>query len=452
MKLWLRLALTFSAFTSLAILLAFAVTLAVFKDAQQRSLDEELIDRGLTEVNEVAQLGGQTMRIEQAPSAGANGLGQLVKYAALFSPEGKLIEATVTFGDHAPSLEAVGYHAPMTLPFRSFDFHFGAQILRGVVLRVPSPAQTILLLAAPRDDLDSDVLYLLRVMAIVFAAAAVTSATTGLALGARMARGIEGVARVARRVAEGQMHARVDPLAGDEEVRRLGEDLNSMIARLGSLIDAERRFVSSAAHELRSPLTALRGELELALRHPRALEAYQEAIREALADTNRLISLAEDLLTLARSATNNQMHELAVPALIERAIETSRGGGQVVVDAAPLSVWGRETDLQRMLRNLIDNGVAHAPPGTSVRVRAAVNGESLTLSVEDDGSGVEESVRDRLFEPFARGSRERESSGAGLGLSIAAEIARAHGGEIILDSPANPTRFIARLPRKIKKN
>lgn len=451
MRLWQRLALAFSGLTTLAMLLAFSVTLVVFKRTQERGLDEELFERAATEAAEVALLGGRSLNIEQAPSDASSNLVQLVKYGALFSASGALITHTVTFGDRTPSLAALGYFVDRALPFRGFDFAFGGQILRGVLVRVHAESPELLLLAAPRDDLDSDVLYLLRVMAVVFGAVVLASAGAGLWLGVRLTRGIEGIAQVARRVSEGELGARVDALhlGSDSEIVRLGGDLNQMITRTQALLEAERRFVSNAAHELRSPLSALRGELELALRHPRSIDAYQAAIAEALEDTNRLASLAEELLTLARVSLVRAETSFETRALVDEAIAASaaRHAAAVTVDVVAAKVRGQASALVRLLRNLIDNAAAHAPDGTPVRIRVEAGESHVRFVVEDDGPGVEETIRQRLFEPFARGSHEREASGAGLGLAIARDIARAHGGDLVLESAQLPTRFVATLPR-----
>ena len=299
---------------------------------------------------------------------------------------------------------------------------------------------------------------MLQVMAAVLAAAAALALLTGYWLGVRMSRGIEGVAAVARRVSEGELGARVASrsVGSDDEVKMLAVALNQMIDRMGDLLNAERRFVSHAAHELRSPLTALRGELELALRRPRPVEDYRTAIQESLESTNRLVVLAEDLLALARVGTKSGVTEEAPTPLrevVEEAVRASlaRAEARRTVDVDvddDLLVNGRKADLARMIRNLIDNAVAHAPEGTSVRVtgrRQDPPSERILVTVEDSGPGVPEDLRPRIFEPFFRGDVERERSGAGLGLAIAKEIARAQGGDLRLDDSASCTRFVATL-------
>lgn len=457
MKLRIRLAGGFALFTSLTILVAFTLTTAVFRRAQVRSLDEALLARADTEADEVVLLGGHKLNVEQAPKSSINALAQLVKYGALYTADGTPIAHTTTFGDSPPLLEHLGYTTGVPLPYGGVDFRFGDQNLRGMVVAVLGEAgnvASLLLLAVPRDDLDNDTWYLVRIMGLVYAGAVTLAILFGLWFGNHMTSDIEIIARVARRVSEGHLEARV-PLSETnlaEETRSLAADLNEMIHRLAGLIDSERRFVSHAAHELRSPISGLRGELELALRHPRSEQAYKEAIAAALDDTRRLQALAEDLLALARFGTGIPQRDLCrVHALVEEAVRVStlRGDAHcwVVLEVHPTAqVRGQAGHLVRLLRNLLDNAASHAPPGSQVHVRTELTITQIGIAVEDSGSGVPAAQSEQIFAPFFRGDLERADSGAGLGLAIAREIARAHQGDLVLDCHVQPTRFVVWLP------
>ena len=457
MKLRVRLAFGFALFTSLTIAVAFTLTTAVFRRAQVRSLDEALLARADTEADEVMLLGGHKLNVEQAPKSSMTALSQLVKYGALYSLDGTPVAHTTTFGDSTPSLADLGYAPSVPLPYGGVDFVFGDQNLRCMVVAVlgdDDRPQSLLLLAVPRDDLDNDTWYLVRIMGLVYAGAVTLSILSGLWFGNHMTSDIEIIARVARRVSEGHLEARV-PLSetyGAVETRSLAADLNEMIHRLAALIDSERRFVSHAAHELRSPISGLRGELELALRHPRSTEAYKEAIAAALDDTRRLQALAEDLLALARFGVSVPHMELCrVADLVAEAVRAStlRTDNHCRVDLEipnDIHTRGQAGHLVRLLRNLLDNAVSHAPAGSTVRVYTERTGTQVGIAVEDNGSGVPSGLSEQIFEPFFRGDLERADSGAGLGLAIAREIARAHQGDLVLDSTVQPTRFIVWLP------
>ncbi len=466
MKLRQRLSLVFAGATSLTVAAALFLTVTAFKHAQERALDQSLLLRASLEAKDVVRLGGRLSIEQQAsttPAGASADVDYLVKYGALYRADGTLMQSTPTFGTVPPSLSRLGWHAGNPLPSGGIDFPSQGRVLRGVLVRAggeEDESGPVLLLAAARGDLDSDTQNLFKLMGLVMLLSVAISLLIGRWIGGRMTRGIERIAQVARRVSEGELDARVASLGTgkDDEIRTLANDLNQMIDRLSGLIEAGSRFVSHAAHELRSPLAALRGELELALRHPRSTEGYQTAIKESLEDTNRLISLAEDLLVLARlnvSERGEPDARTSLQAVVREAVRASIGRGdargqarQVEVRVEDAEVCGRTADLSRMVRNLLDNALAHAPEGTPVRVIGGpMKGEpgQVLLAVEDQGPGVPKELRDRIFEPFFRGAEEREHSGAGLGLAIAREIARAQGGDLLLDQGAPTTRFVATL-------
>lgn len=457
MKLRHRFAATF-AIASLGILLGSRlVTIVSFSQMQEYELDRGLQARASEERKEVALLGRQALELEYAEKEETDPLEQLVTYGALYRADGSLIADTASFA-HAPLLTELGMPPARKLG-SCFDFDFHGRHLRGVLIDVsaqtPSDA-SYLLLAASRRDMDEDARRLLALGWWVLGALLPLSAILGWWLGGRLTLGLETLARSARRVtAGGGMDLELPAAAArDEEVAALAEALRGMLARLTALIATERRFASHAAHELRSPLAALRGEIELALHRERTPAEYAAALRDALEDTNRLVALAEDLLVVARvqSGTKDDSdHEtVAVVDLVADAVAASTGGAEsaakIAVDCDDVSVRGSHIALVRMLRNLLDNAAIHGASTDAVRVTARTDGDVVRIAVEDDGAGVDADDRDRIFEPFHRGAHAREVSGAGLGLGIAREIARRHGGDVVLDSPRGPTRFVVRLP------
>lgn len=230
------------------------------------------------------------------------------------------------------------------------------------------------------------------------------------------------------------------PETGDE-LARLGETLNDMLARLEQAIEHERRFVDDASHELRTPLGILKTELELALRKARSPEELSAALRSAAEESNRLNSLAEDLLVLARSDRGRlpvRRQDTDISALIsesvarfrpkaeERDIEVSLLGdtqSQAAVDPVRM---------QQTIGNLIDNALRHAPDGGSISITVTTTDRVLTIEVADDGPGFPNDFLDKAFEPFARvdSGRARTSGGAGLGLAIVKAVVHSHGGTV----------------------
>jgi len=281
-------------------------------------------------------------------------------------------------------------------------------------------------------------------------------------LGRRLAGDVRAIAVVARCVAQGDLAARVGgTVRGSEETSALALDLDHMIAQLSALFSSQRTFISHAAHELRSPLTAMRGEIQLALRRPRENEDYQRTLVEVLADVEALVQLAEDLLTLARiQAGVAPATGVAAVDVVTDAVRMARG----LADARSVEVrtWtgdakeasvvvaGARGDVARALRNLVENAIAHSPEGGSVDVALEAQTDRMAFVVTDRGSGVDAEDAPNLFEPFFRGGKTvgGEPRGAGLGLAIAREIARAWGGDVLHD-PRHTlgARFDLVLPR-----
>ncbi|MBX3214585.1 MAG: HAMP domain-containing histidine kinase [Labilithrix sp.] len=459
MKLRHRFALTFALASLGTLVLARVVTIVSFTRLQEYELDQGLRARAREESDEVALVGRTALERERVSDDDADPLEQLVTYGALYRADGTVVADTRSFA-HAPALHELGSSAAAS--GACFDFRFREKTLRGVVVELPARAgaeRQFLLLAASRREIDDDARQLLALGWWIVAACLPLSVALGWLLGRRMTKGVETLATAAGRVTAGDLDMDLSSSApGDDEVAALGRALREMVAWLKGLIETERRFASHAAHELRSPLAALRGELELALRRKRTGEEYEAMLRDALEDTNRLVDLAEDLLVVARierGAGDERAEEIDARTLVNEAIAASaaRAAGDVVVDVvdAPVVVRGARVALVRMLRNLVDNAVVHGAArehgGVRVRVRRDVDGGAAVarIEVEDDGPGVAVEDRAHLFEPFHRGATARQEPGAGLGLGIAREIARRHGGDVAMDSARSPTRFVVTL-------
>ncbi|QWK20824.1 sensor histidine kinase [Thermus antranikianii] len=248
------------------------------------------------------------------------------------------------------------------------------------------------------------------------------------------ARPLEEAAKeIARRNPE-----RLDPVPLNlpkDEFGRMVEAVNSLLFALKEAKEKERAFLAEASHELRTPLTVLLGHLDRLRRNPQDLEA----LRTMEATAERMRRLVEDLLSLARGEAERTLnpHIVDLKALAE---EAAREYG-VAFQGEALEVLGDPDRLLQMLRNLIANGV-RAAGREGVWVRLKREGENALLEVEDHGPGIPEDLLPRLFERFARGP----GGGTGLGLAIAQAIAKAHGGEIAVESQPGLTLFRVRLP------
>lgn len=259
---------------------------------------------------------------------------------------------------------------------------------------------------------------------------------------------------VARAVAT-RDHASLAPLpdAGlPDELAPLVRELNDLLVRLGQAMDAQRAFVADAAHELRSPLTALKLQLQLLSRA--SDEAGRAEAARALGEgIERAAWLVEQLLALARSEPGApapamqplDLAEVARGALAATVPLARARGSELALHAdAPVPLAGDAAALAALVRNLVDNAVRHAPPGTRVDVAARLDGATPVLTVDDAGPGIPPEERERVFDRFyRRGSATAE--GTGLGLAIVKRVAERHGASVTLgDSPAGGLRASVR--------
>lgn len=274
-------------------------------------------------------------------------------------------------------------------------------------------------------------------------------------------RPIHEVIDQAEEIGARSLDRRIQAYADTVEYRRLVEVLNTMLSRLQGAFESQRRFTADASHELRSPLTAIRGEIEVALRRSRKPEEYVDVLQSTLEEAERLSRLSEDLLTLARSdsATLRPTPE-PVDALevVERVVErlSSRARKKAVtVKVTAEASTELEVDpgmLGQIVWNLLDNALKYSPEGSIVDVRLEGDEGGLKLVVEDAGPGLAGIDAESVWQRFSRGDSARTSSGAGsstgLGLAIVRALAEAHGGR----TSAGPgerggARFTVRLPR-----
>jgi len=257
----------------------------------------------------------------------------------------------------------------------------------------------------------------------------------GYLLAGAALRPIEAMRRRAEEISSSSLAERLPVPETNDEVARLGETLNEMLARIEDGIARERNFVTDASHELRTPLALLKTELELALREGRSADELEQAIRSAAAETDRLGRIANDLLLLARSE-HGRLPLRTEPIDVADVLDTvgERFAPQaealerklsVQADEAPVIV-GDRLRLEQALGNMVDNALRYG--AGRVTLSAAQQYDSVELHVLDDGPGFQPAFLERAFERFSRGDDARSANGSGLGLAIAETVARAHGG------------------------
>ena len=262
----------------------------------------------------------------------------------------------------------------------------------------------------------------------------------------RALRPVEQIRGAVTAITSADLSLRVPEPGTDDEIGRLARTMNDMLARLEDSAARQRRFVADASHELRSPLTAIRTGLEVGLAHPDRAP-WPEIARRAGRQSQRLEQLIAELLVLAKAdahqiAARRQPVDLA--ALLADLAATPAPGVSIGLSVAPgTATTGNPEDLSRMFRNLLDNAIRYARH--RVLITAAARPEGIVVEIADDGPGIPEEERERVFGRFVRldASREQASGSAGLGLAIAREIATAHGATIVLtEAPGGGTRAV----------
>jgi signal transduction histidine kinase len=294
---------------------------------------------------------------------------------------------------------------------------------------------------------------------IAFAGVLLLAIAVGWVVAGRMLAPLKRITGTARRVSEERLGERI-PVAGPhDELRELGETLNSMLDRLEDSFDTQRRFVANASHELRSPLTVIRSEAEVALANPEPdlgeLRGMAESVVQASRRTEALLA---SLLILARSQRGLVRSEpvdlsAAAAEAIERAGALAADEGvRITSDLEPATVEGDAALIERLAANLVENGVRYNRPGGFVHVCARAGIASAELRVENSGPPIDREAAARLAEPFERLAREADGRGAGLGLSIVRAVSEAHGGSLAIEPRAEGGLVVAvRLPTAVAR-
>ena len=290
--------------------------------------------------------------------------------------------------------------------------------------------------------------------ALAFIGVLLLAAVIGWAVAGRVLAPLKRITGTARRVSDESLAERIPVAGADDELRELGETLNSMLDRLEGSFASQQRFVANASHELRSPLTVIRAEAEVALANPEPDLDELLGMAEAVVDASRRTeALLAGLLILARSQPDLLRRrpvdlDAAVQAAVddaERHAAGERVGLTTRLDHA--EVEGDPALLERVAANLIENGIRYNRPGGYVHVQTRSGIGSVELRVENSGPPVDAAAAARLTEPFERLGREADARGAGLGLSIVSAVSRAHGGSLSIEPrPGGGLVVSVRLP------
>ena len=316
----------------------------------------------------------------------------------------------------------------------------GGDIYQAVTLGVAgaSGADRVIAVQSLSVAEDTQALVVRLAMMGIPALLAVVGLATWLSVG-RALRPVEAIRAQTASIQAADLSARVPVPDTQDEIASLARTMNSMLGRLAAASRAQRAFVSDAGHELRSPVAAIRIEIEVAQR----AGVGASTLSDVLSETDRLEQLVADLLVLAR-ADESQLGLVRVEVDLDDLLdaERSRIGGQLTVTSAIAAarIVGDRAALARVVRNLVDNGVRHARSRLHLACgRNAADGGAW-IEVADDGPGIPEADRERVFDRFVRldAGRDRGQGGTGLGLAIVRDLVRAHGGTVAVTGGSEP--------------
>ncbi len=339
----------------------------------------------------------------------------------------------------------------------------GAVRVLATPLRSAGPEIGGLLVAAPLSRLTPDARVFLRAALLIAPLVAVASVFVGFWLAGRALKPVEGIMDEVEAITDGRsLHRRLAVLNSHDEIARLGQTLNGMLARLETSFTSLHRFTADAGHELKTPLMVLRAGVERALTHPRTPREVLQTLDETLQEINRMSEMVESLLTLARADEGRAplaVERCDLRELVSEASETAgmlgESAGIVVTNSMPAEPVWVEADrrrLREMLLNLVTNAIKYTPAGGRVELGLAERGSVVEVMVRDSGIGIAAGDLPHIFERFWRAdaarSRTGERPGAGLGLAITKWIVEVHGGTIAVKSrPGRGTTVTVRLPR-----
>jgi signal transduction histidine kinase len=431
----LRARLTAAAVVAIAAaVVVFAVVTVVVVDRELRgSLDSALRQRA----QDVAQLAVSAPAVLDYPGAlESPGSGRQIAVEVV-DARGRIVARSLTLGAQLLPQDALALAARRQGRTGAENVEIGGHPYRMYAAPIADAggpaAGGAVLVASDTSDISHTISKL--VLSVVLSGIVIVLLA---ALGATILtrRGLRPLRRLA--VAAGEIERTADPAqrlptpASADEIGQLTGVLNRMLASLEQAQAGERRFLADASHELRTPVTALLGNVEYAVRHG----ADEEVLDELRHDALRLAHLVDALLALEREgAASPALAPVRLDQLVRAAAAEHDQRRTTVQQLDPVTVLGDEEALRRAVSNLIENGLVHGPANGTVSVGLSRHDGVARVAVRDQGTGPDPAQRERLFERFWRGPDAAERPGSGLGLSIVAAIAQRHGGRILVEGP-----------------
>jgi heavy metal sensor kinase len=323
----------------------------------------------------------------------------------------------------------------------------------------PPHARYVVVVGSSLEPTDEELESLRGVLAYVIPLALLLAGAGGWFLARQTLAPVAAMANRASQIGVEDVGARLPVSNPDDELGRLAVTFNDLLSRLDTSLMQQRQFMTDASHELRTPVATARTAAAVALQQPHRSEfEYRQTLTLVEQQTTRLSRIVEDMFTLARADAGSYSIRRA-PMYLDEVVDDVVLGARVLAATKQVTIevalaesaafTGDEELMRRLVGNLLDNAVAHAPSHTTVQVVLARDGDRFLLSVTNAGEVIPPEIQPRIFERFVRADNARTSAsgGAGLGLALARWIARAHDGDVILvRSSADSTTFAASLP------
>jgi heavy metal sensor kinase len=283
------------------------------------------------------------------------------------------------------------------------------------------------------------------------------AAGVGWFMARRAVSGVEAVTRTAQKISGGTLEERVPVKARGDEIDQLATTFNQMLDRIQTLLTEIKEISDNIAHDLRSPITRIRGIAEVTITTGKSLNDYENMAASTIEECDRLLDMINTMLMISKTESGVDKllyEEIDLTALTQEACELFKPtaedkGVSLSCNVPKVSHFIGDTQMiQRMISNLLDNAIKYTPSGGSVTVSIIDNDTDVVVSVKDTGGGISSNDLPRIFERFYRCDQSRSQPGIGLGLSLARAIARAHGGEITVTSNLDQgSTFTVILPR-----
>ena len=425
----------------------------------RRQLDDTLLHIAEVEAQAGAATTGPDFQFHEGVllAARESPAAELVRYAQLWTSDGSPVMRSRNLAEDLelpPQALATARRGAIAWDSHIWHGHRLRCVIYPLRLVGAAHAEHLLQIAAPLEPLERTVTNFAWLVVALTLLAAGAAGLAGWRLAGAALQPTREITAQAEAIEAGTLSARITAHADVREFERLVMVLNAMLGRLEQAFETQRRFTADASHELRAPLTALRGEIEVALKRERTSAEYRITLERCHEEVLRLSRLASDLLVLARSESGQAIErpqEVDLRELVDRVVRRSesvmaRRGLRVTVSGPGALTTGDPQLIERIITNLLDNAVKYASEPGEIWIEV-IAGAAAVLTIRDSGPGIAPQDAAHLFAPFYRSDPARSGSeSSGLGLAIARAAARAHGGDVVCLDNAPGAVFRLSLP------